>query len=677
MLLKKLKIYDLKFLTIYDIINNNAMKGKIRMSKTVKHEYNEDSIQVLEGLEAVRKRPGMYIGSTDSRGLHHLVWEIVDNAIDEALSGFGTLVTVKIHIDNSIEVIDNGRGIPTGKHKTGKPTPEVIFNTLHSGGKFDESGGYKVSGGLHGVGSSVVNALSEWLQVTIHNKGKIYSQKFLQGGKKIEKPKIIGETRKTGTTVHFKPDNQIFSSTIFDYKTISARLKESAFLIKGLKIELMDLRSGQSEIFFYENGIVEFVKNLTKGKNVVNQPTFFSGKQGGIYIEASLQYSEKMYSENVLSFVNNIRTRDGGTHETGFRLAITKAFNDHARLIGAIKDKDPNLEGADIREGLTAVLSIRVPESLLQFEGQTKNKVGTTEARYCVDSVISEALKFYLSENGEIANILINNAVKAAKARDAARKARDDARMVKQKTSKPANLLGKLVPPQFKNNKINELFLVEGDSAAGSAKLGRDSKFQALLPLRGKVINTEKAKIDEILKNEEIISMINAIGAGFGEEFDADKSNYNKIIIMTDADTDGAHIQILLLTFFFRYMKELIEQGKIYIATPPLYKITMKNKVNYAWSDEELRDLVGNNRNVNIQRYKGLGEMNADQLWDTTMNPEKRTLIKVQIADISDAESRVSSLMGDDVERRREWIENNIVFDNVDNFVLEGVDSDE
>jgi topoisomerase-4 subunit B len=646
-------------------------------NNTKTNVYDEKSIQVLEGLEAVRKRPGMYIGSTDARGLHHLVWEIVDNAIDEALAGFGSHILVRIHSDNSIEVQDNGRGIPIGLHKTGKPTPQVIFNSLHSGGKFDESGGYKVSGGLHGVGSSVVNALSEYLEVTIYRDGKIYYQRYLNGGKVIEKPKILGETKRTGTIVKFKPDRTIFSSTIFDYKTIATRLKESAYLIKGLKIELNDLRTNESDVFCYKNGIVEFVKSLTASKTAIHEPTFFTGEVGGIYVEASIQYCEKTYNEMILSFVNNIRTRDGGTHETGFRVGITKAFNDHARMIGALKEKDDNLDGADIREGITGVISVRIPERLLQFEGQTKNKLGTAEAKTAVESIVYEQTRFFLAEKGEISNILIQNALRASKAREAARKARDEARMVKQKISKPINLLGKLVPAQNRDPKTNELFLVEGESAGGSAKLGRDRTFQAILPLRGKVINTEKAKIDEILKNEEILSIINAIGAGFGSEFDITKSNFNKVIIMTDADTDGAHIQVLLLTFFFRYMTPLIEQGKVYIATPPLYKVAIKGEMHYAWSDEELRDLISNQKNVVIQRYKGLGEMNAEQLWETTMDPKRRTLIQVKIEDISDAENRIGVLMGDDVEPRREWIENNVVFDNDDNFILEDVTIDE
>ena len=643
------------------------------MAKT-KDLYTEDSIQILQGLEAVRKRPGMYIGSTDSRGLHQLVWEIVDNAIDEVLAGYANHIKVIIHKGNIVEIQDNGRGIPIGKHKSGRPTPEVVYCTLHAGGKFEGAGGYKVAGGLHGVGASVVNALCEWVELTIHRDKKIYYQKFENGGQKIYRPKFLGDTKKTGTIVKFKPDPTIFSTTIIDYKTTYQRLKEAAFLVKGLRIDLIDERTGQQDSFLFKEGIVEFIKDINRDKEVLHDAIYLEGQANGIEVEAALQYCNKQYSENILSFVNNIRTRDGGTHEIGFKTALTKAFNDYARMKGILKDRDPNLDGVDIREGITAIISVRIEEKILQFEGQTKNKLGTPEARNTVESIVTEKLKFYLAENGEIANTLIQNAIRASKAREAARKARDEVRMIKQKTSKPTNLAGKLTPAQNRDPKKNELFIVEGDSAGGSARVGRDRRFQAVLPLRGKIINIEKAKTDEILKNEEIMSIFSAIGAGFGSDFNINKCNYDKIIIMTDADDDGAHIQVLLLTFFFRYMRELIEAGKIYIAQPPLYKITHKDKIEYAWDDDELRAKLLNYKNASIQRFKGLGEMNADQLWETTMNPETRTLIQVKIEDLLEAEERIEVLMGDDVEPRREWIESNVVFENEDNFTLEEVE---
>lgn len=644
------------------------------MAKNKANSYTSDEIQVLKGLEAVRKRPGMYIGSTDSKGLHHLVWEIIDNSIDEVLSDYANQIRVIIHKDNTVEVQDNGRGIPITMHKEGVPTPQVVFCMLHAGGKFDDSS-YKVAGGLHGVGASVVNALSEWMTVTICRDGKMYTQRFEDGGSVIKKPKIINDnSKKTGTTVHFKPDSSIFSTTIIDYKQCAQRLKEAAFLIKGLKAELFDERNGVSETFRYDSGIVEYVKDLNKGKETMNEPIFLTGTVGGIVVEAALQYTVKTYNENILSFVNNIRTRDGGTHETGFKSGLTKAFNDYARMKGLLKEKEPNLEGIDIRNGLTAVLSVRIPENILQFESQTKSKLGTADAKVAVDQVITEQLKFYLAEKGEIANVLIGNAIRAFKEREAVRKARDEIREVKDKTSKPINMNGKLTPAQTKNPEINEMFLVEGDSAGGSARQGRNRRFQAILPLRGKVINAEKVRLEELLKNEEIVSIIHSIGTGIGKDFNISKCNYKKIIIMTDADTDGAHIQILLLTFFFRYMRGLIENGRVYIALPPLYKISMKNHVEYAWTDEELREKIGNSKNVTIQRFKGLGEMNFTQLWETTMNPKTRTLIRVGIEDFSEADNRVSILMGDEVEPRREWIENNVSFDNEDNFTLENIE---
>ncbi|MDQ0161864.1 topoisomerase-4 subunit B [Bacillus alveayuensis] len=635
------------------------------MVKKMPIEYNDDAIQVLEGLEAVRKRPGMYIGSTDSRGLHHLVYEIVDNSVDEALAGYGDQIIVKIHKDNSVSVQDKGRGMPTGMHKMGKPTPEVILTVLHAGGKFGQ-GGYKTSGGLHGVGASVVNALSEWLVVTIKRDGFIYQQRFENGGKPVTTLEKIGETKETGTTIHFKPDPKMFSTTVFHFDALSERLRESAFLLKGLKIELIDERHDVKETYFYENGIEAFVAYLNEEKDSLHPVVFFEGEQQGIEVEFAFQFNDG-FSENILSFVNNVRTKDGGTHEAGAKTAMTRVFNEYARKVGLLKEKDKNLEGADIREGLSAIVSVRIPEELLQFEGQTKGKLGTSEARSAVDSVVSEQLSYFLEENPDISSLLIKKAIKAAQAREAARKAREEARSGKKRKRKEASLSGKLTPAQSRNPQKNELYLVEGDSAGGSAKQGRDRKFQAVLPLRGKVINTEKAKLHDIFKNEEINTIIHAIGAGVGPDFNIDDVNYDKVIIMTDADTDGAHIQVLLLTFFYRYMKPLIEAGKVYIALPPLYKVSKgsgkKEMIEYAWSDEELKEVTKKvGKGYTIQRYKGLGEMNADQLWETTMNPETRTLIRVRIDDAARAERRVTTLMGDKVEPRRKWIEKNIAF---------------
>ncbi|MBF0011611.1 DNA topoisomerase IV subunit B [Enterococcus casseliflavus] len=631
-------------------------------------EYNDASIQVLEGLEAVRKRPGMYIGSTDSRGLHHLVYEIVDNAVDEALSGYGNEIDVTIHKDNSISVRDNGRGMPVGTHASGIPTVEVIFTVLHAGGKFGQ-GGYKTSGGLHGVGASVVNALSSWLEVVIVRDGIEYKQSFKDGGKPAGTLKKIGKTRKpTGTTVTFKPDNTIFSATKFSYEILAERLRESAFLLKGVKISLTDERGEEPihEVFLYEEGIKEFVDYLNEEKDTLTQVVYFSGTKEAIEVELAFQYNDG-YSENVLSFVNNVRTKDGGTHEVGMKTSMTKAFNEYARKVNLLKEKDKNLEGSDFREGLAAVLSIRVPENLLQFEGQTKGKLGTPLARNAVDNVIGEQLGYYLQENSEMSQMLVRKAIKAREAREAARKAREESRTGKKRKKGESLLSGKLTPAQSRNPKKNELYLVEGDSAGGSAKQGRDRKFQAILPLRGKVINTEKAKMQDILKNEEINTMIYTIGAGVGPEFSIEDCNYDKVIIMTDADTDGAHIQVLLLTFFYRYMKPLIEAGKVYIALPPLYKVSKglgkKAVVEYAWTDDELSKLTQKiGKGYMLQRYKGLGEMNADQLWETTMDPETRTLIRVRIDDAAQAERRVTTLMGDKVEPRRKWIESHVQF---------------
>ncbi|MFT8824401.1 MAG: DNA topoisomerase IV subunit B [Liquorilactobacillus mali] len=630
-----------------------------------KTNYNDDSIQVLKGLEAVRKRPGMYIGSTDSRGLHHLVYEIVDNAVDEALSGYGKEINVILHKDNSISVVDHGRGLPVGMHSLGIPTVEVIFTVLHAGGKFGQ-GGYKTSGGLHGVGASVVNALSSKLTVNTIRDGIEYEEDFKDGGKPIGTLRKIGKTKKTnGTTVTFKPDETIFTTTKYNYDTLAERLRESAFLLKGVKITITDERTEQEDIFYFEDGIKEFVAYLNEDKDTLGNVMYFDGIKGGIEVEVAAQYNDG-YSESILSFVNNVRTKDGGTHEAGMKSAWTKAFNDYARQVSLLKEKDKNLEGSDVREGLTAVISIRVPEELLQFEGQTKGKLGTPEARSIVESVISEQLGFYLMENGEFAQDLVRKSLKAREAREAARKARDESRTGKKK-KKERLLSGKLTPAQSKNAKKNELFLVEGDSAGGSAKQGRDRKFQAILPLRGKVLNTEKAKLSEILKNEEINTMIYTIGAGVGTEFTIDDANYDKIIIMTDADTDGAHIQTLLLTFFYKYMRPMIDAGRIYIALPPLYKIQKKiknkNVIKYAWTDDELHYATKEmKKGYTLQRFKGLGEMNADQLWETTMNPETRTLVRVKIEDDTLAEKRVTTLMGDKVEPRRKWIEKNVQF---------------
>ncbi|MCJ0931094.1 DNA topoisomerase IV subunit B [Virgibacillus halodenitrificans] len=627
--------------------------------------YNDESIQVLEGLEAVRKRPGMYIGSTDMRGLHHLVFEIVDNAVDEALAGYGNVIKVTVHKDNSISVEDNGRGIPTGMHSTGKPTTEVIFTILHAGGKFGQ-GGYKTSGGLHGVGASVVNALSEWLEVTIHRDGNTYFQRFENGGKPVSCLEKKGSTRKKGTTIHFKPDPAIFSATVYDFETLSERLREAAFLLKGLHIELNDLRHEMHVSYEFPDGLESFVNYLNEEKDDLHPVVSFEGEAQGIEVDFAFQFNDG-YAESMLSFVNHVRTRDGGTHESGARTAITRTFNDYARRANLLKEKEKNLEGTDIREGLTAIVSVRVPEESLQFEGQTKGKLGTTEARSAVDGVVSEKLSYFLEENPEIAGLLIKKSIKAKEAREAARKAREEARTGKKKRRKDTMLSGKLTPAQSKNPKKNELYLVEGDSAGGSAKQGRDRKFQAVLPLRGKVINTEKAKLQDVFKNEEISTIIHTIGAGVGGDFDLEDAQYDKIIIMTDADTDGAHIQVLLLTFFYRYMRPLVENGKIYIALPPLYKISKgkgkKEQIKYAWEEEEMKKALKEFKSgYVIQRYKGLGEMNADQLWETTMNPETRTLIRVTLEDLARAERRVTTLMGDKVEPRRKWIEGNVAF---------------
>ena len=643
------------------------------MVEKLLNTYNEESIQILEELEAVRKRPGMYIGSTDSRGLHHLVWEIVDNAIDEVLAGFGNEIIVTVKEDNSIVVKDNGRGVPVGMHKSGQSAIEIIYTKLHAGGKFGQAGAYKVSGGLHGVGASVVNALSEYVDVTVSRDGKIHNIRFSEGGQKVSKLKELGETNETGTTVWFKPMSDIFTTTLFSYSALTERLRESAFLLKGLRVILIDERSKSRDEYYYKDGIISYVDFIDSNKSVVHETEFLEGTALDIEVEVAFQFT-KSYSDQLVSFVNNVRTKDGGTHETGYKSALTKLFNEYGARVGLIKN-GKKLEGADIREGLTTVLSIRIPENLLQFEGQTKNKLGTPDARSAVEQVVSEKMTYFLEENNTLTFTLIERALKASMARDAARKAREEARLEKKKSKIETNLSGKLSPAQRKDPSRNELYLVEGDSAGGSAKQGRDRRFQAILPLRGKVINTEKAKIEDVLKNEEINTIIHTIGAGLGPDFDIAKCNYDKVIIMTDADTDGAHIQVLLLTFFFRYMRELVEANKVYIALPPLYKVTrrIRNKtiIEYAWTDDELTTLTAPHKNYNIQRFKGLGEMNAIQLWETTMDPRSRTLIQVNIEDLADADQRITILMGDKVEPRRDWIEANVEFSTEDNFVIE------
>jgi topoisomerase-4 subunit B len=634
--------------------------------------YEADDIQVLEGLVAVRKRPGMYIGSTSASGLHHLIWEIVDNAVDEHLAKHCSKINVTIHKDQSITVQDNGRGIPTGMHKTGVPTPQVVFTILHAGGKFGGSG-YKKSGGLHGVGASVTNALSEWLEVEIYRDGKVHKMRFEYWvddagiehvGEPVTGLEVVGNTNRTGTKVTFKPDKRVFQGgTTINYDTLAERLQEIAFLNSGLLVNLKDERSDKLDTFQYEGGASQFVEFLNEEKTVLHPVIHFAAEKDEIEVEVALQYNDG-YTETIASFVNSIPTRGGGTHETGFKTAYTRVMNEYARKGGIIKEKEKNLDGTDLREGMMVVINIKMGD--VEFVGQTKDQLGSANARSAVDAVVSDKMTVFLEENPQIAQMMLKKAVQASKAREAARKAREEIRSGKKGKSESSNLNGKLTPAQSKDLQRNELFIVEGDSAGGSAKQGRDSKHQAILPLKGKPMNPEKSKLLDIMKNDEYKAIIAAIGAGVGSEFEAEEMNYGKIIIMTDADTDGAHIQVLLLTFFYRYMKPLIDQGKVYIAQPPLYKVTRKGKNaghKYAWTDDQLQVVVKElGKNTELQRYKGLGEMNPEQLWETTMNPESRTLLQVQIEDPAKAERRVTTLMGDKVDPRKRWIIENVDF---------------
>ncbi|NLP42123.1 MAG: DNA topoisomerase (ATP-hydrolyzing) subunit B [Veillonellaceae bacterium] len=620
---------------------------------TVNGNYGAGQIQVLEGLEAVRKRPGMYIGSTSARGLHHLVYEVVDNSIDEALAGYCDTIEVLIHQDNSITVTDNGRGIPVDMHETGKPAVEVVLTVLHAGGKFGGEG-YKVSGGLHGVGVSVVNALSSYLQVEVKRDGKIHAIRF-ERGYTVLPLTITGTTETTGTKVTFKPDPDIFEETVYSFDTLKQRLRELAFLNKGINITLTDERNGQKETFHYEGGIISFVEHLNKTKDVLHaSPIYLTGSRDTTLVEIAIQYNDS-YVENIFSFVNNINTQEGGTHLSGFKIGLTRSVNDYARRLNLLKENDENLSGEDIREGLTAVISVKIQEP--QFEGQTKTKLGNSEVRGIVDSILSEGLNEFFEENPAVTKKIIEKTIMASRAREAARKARELTR--RKNALEVSSLPGKLADCSTKDPMSAEIYLVEGESAGGSAKQGRDRRFQAILPLRGKILNVEKARLDRILSNEEIRAMITAFGNGIGEEFDLEKSRYGKIIIMTDADVDGAHIRTLLLTFFYRYMQPLLEAGRVYIAQPPLYLVKKGRESWYLYSDEELDTLLARigREGINVQRYKGLGEMNPEQLWETTMNPEGRTILQVKLEDAMVADEIFSILMGDKVEPRRKFIE--------------------
>ena len=634
------------------------IEREIKEATGVEGQYGASQIQVLEGLEAVRKRPSMYIGSISSRGLHHLVSEVVDNSIDEALAGFCDTIKVTINSDNSITVVDNGRGIPVDMHKTGKPAVEVVMTVLHAGGKFGD-GGYKVSGGLHGVGVSCVNALSEKMEVEVRRNGKRYGIEFIRG--KTSKPLYeIGDADSTGTTVHFLPDRTVFTETVYDYDILRLRLRELAFLNKGVTISLQDERDGRGETFHFKGGIIEFVKYVDANKDKINtEPIYVEGVKDTNIVEVAMEYTDS-YTENIFSYVNNINTEEGGTHLSGFKQALTRSINDYARKNNLLKENDENLSGDDCREGITAVISIKVQEP--QFEGQTKTKLGNSEIRGIVDNLVTEQLEEFFEEHPSEARKIIEKAVMASRARAAARKARDLTR--RKSILESSSLPGKLADCQSKDNTMTEIYLVEGDSAGGSAKQGRDRKFQAILPLRGKILNVEKARLDRMLSSDEIKNMITAFGCGIGEDFDIAKARYGKIIIMTDADVDGAHIATLLLTFFYRYMKPLITEGHVYIAKPPLYLVKKGQKAHrYAYTDEELRvcmDEIGSDKkNVSVQRYKGLGEMNPEQLWETTMDPQYRTLLQVTLSDAAEADAVFSILMGDKVEPRRQFIEEN------------------
>jgi len=626
------------------------------LSVDQQNTYDESQIQVLEGLEAVRKRPGMYIGSTSGKGLHHLVWEVVDNSIDEALAGYCTRIDVIIHEDNSITVIDNGRGIPVGLNtKLQKSTLEVVMTVLHAGGKFGGEG-YKVSGGLHGVGVSVVNALSEQVIVTVKRDGHIHQQEYRRGAPQYDL-KVIGDTDETGTQTRFKPDPEIFTeTTVYDYDVLAGRIRELAFLNKGIEITLTDERTDMHESFHYEGGIVEFVKYLNRTREPIHeQPIYVEGSRDFIACEIAMQYNDG-YSENLYSFANNINTHEGGTHESGFKSALTRIINDYARKMGFVKESESNLSGDDVREGLTAIISVKIPEP--QFEGQTKTKLGNSEVRGIVESLFSEKLLQFLDENPAVARKVVDKGLQAARAREAARKARELTR--RKSALEVSSLPGKLADCSSKDASISELYIVEGDSAGGSAKQGRDRHFQAILPLRGKILNVEKARLDKILSNLEIRAMITALGTGISEDFDISKARYHKIIIMTDADVDGAHIRTLLLTFFYRFMRKLIEEGYVYIAQPPLYKIERNKTVRYAMNEKQRDEVIaefGEGTKLNIQRYKGLGEMNAEQLWETTMDPASRTMLQVRIEDAIKADLMFDTLMGDNVEPRREFIQ--------------------